>query len=356
MQTYDLVSVWLHDDLCGIVMGYFQSASRTWKDIAIAGEYEVCISCPDEYLHETIVGAAREGWFHLLQMLLEKDPTGLDYALRAACRWGHNDIVEWLLSKGAHKYNWGMRGACKGGHIELMTKMATFGVTEWKRCIYSAFWNGRPEVIEWIQKNSPVDWTRFGYYGACRGGHLEIVRNLLREMPHFDKLDGYEHVCRGGHSDMEELRPLHNLDLYLADVCCYGNMERIEHIISLGANSWNYGLYGACRGRHVQLANEMLKRGAFDCKGALNRASASGCMKLVEQFLDAYTEQAMYNACLRNRQAVVKRFLQMGSTDFNSGFSGACQGEHIKLMREMAKRGATKCACNKSIADHFLMN
>ena len=33
-------------------------------------------------------------------------------------------------------------------------------------------------------------------------------------------------------------------------------------MISKGANNWNYGLYGACKGGHKEILNYMISKGA----------------------------------------------------------------------------------------------
>jgi len=36
-------------------------------------------------------------------------------------------------------------------------------------------------------------------------------------------------------------------------------------MISKGANDWNYGLYGACYGGHMELVKLMISKGATRC-------------------------------------------------------------------------------------------
>ena len=46
--------------------------------------------------------------------------------------------------------------------------------------------------------------------------------------------------------------------------CCEDGDYR--KMINRGANFWNYGLKGACRGGHIEIVELMIKKGAGWCK------------------------------------------------------------------------------------------
>ena len=56
-----------------------------------------------------------------------------------------------MLSKGANNYNKGLKGACKGGHLEIVKMMLDFG----------------------------ANYYNYGLCYACRGGHIEIVKMMI---------------------------------------------------------------------------------------------------------------------------------------------------------------------------------
>ena len=86
----------------------------------------------------------------------------------------------------------------------------------------------------------PVNIINDGLYGACLGGHIELV-NLMISRGADDWNNGLSGACRGGH------------------------IELVNLMISRGADDWNYGLSGACYGGHIELVNLMISRGANNC-------------------------------------------------------------------------------------------
>ncbi len=54
-----------------------------------------------------------------------------------------------------------------------------------------------------------------------------------------------------------------NWGLYRA--CEGGHMDIVELMIERGATNWNWGLYGACEGGHMDIVKLMIERGATGC-------------------------------------------------------------------------------------------
>ena len=44
-----------------------------------------------------------------------------------------------------------------------------------------------------------------------------------------------------------------------------GHIDIVKSLIEKGANDWHLGLYGACRGGHIDIINFMIEKGATEC-------------------------------------------------------------------------------------------
>ena len=86
----------------------------------------------------------------------------------------------------------------------------------------------------------PKEWSNDGLYGACLGGHRDLV-DLMIEKGADNWNWGLYSACLGGHRDLTVL------------------------MISKGANHWNLGLYYACQGGHRNLVDLMIQKGATQC-------------------------------------------------------------------------------------------
>lgn len=127
-QTRLMLLNHLHPDLVGIVLLYFQSTKRKWKQMARAGEYEACLQCPSrnedvkvwEFSYEAgLRGALEGGYLAIVEMMIHKGARNMDRALRHACRGGHMEMVKYVLNKGVSVHGMGLHGAREGRHFEI---------------------------------------------------------------------------------------------------------------------------------------------------------------------------------------------------------------------------------------------
>ncbi len=113
-------------------------------------------------------------------------------------------------------------------------------------------------------------WDR-GLYGACRSGHLDIVK-LMIEKGACDWSGGLHTACKYGHLDTVKLiikkgaRDWNrdwNWGLFYA--CRGGNIDIVKLMIEKGGNCWNWGLNNACKGGHINIIKLMIEKGAYRC-------------------------------------------------------------------------------------------
>lgn len=92
---------------------------------------------------------------------------------------------------------------------------------------------------------------------------------------------------------------------------------------------WNHGLYGACQGSYIDLAELMIENGADNL------------------------DQAFYHACLGGHLSSVELLISKGVTHWNHGLSGACSGGHIDLADLMISKGAITWSCGSTLCSIF---
>ena len=89
-------------------------------------------------------------------------------------------------------------------------------------------------------------------YGACLRGYHDFIQFIILNQKNCNWNQGLFGACYGGH------------------------MELVHLVISKGAYDWNHGLYGACRGGHKDLVNLMILQGANNWKAGLCSACEGG--------------------------------------------------------------------------------
>ncbi len=69
-----------------------------------------------------------------------------------------------------------------------------------------------------------------------------------------------------------------------------------------------------------------------------------------------YWNGGLYGACKGGHESLIKLMIEKGANDWNSGLNNACRGgnECIGIVKLMIEKGATQCCyCDKSISEHI---
>ncbi len=105
--------------------------------------------------------------------------------------------------------------------------------------------NDLMKIRKFNKMNLYWDW---GLYGACEGGHMDIVRFLIEKGA--DQWDwGLSYACRGGHMEIVKLmieKGCKWLNGGLSNACKHGHMNIVKFLIEKGASVCGYG-YGCGR-------------------------------------------------------------------------------------------------------------
>ena len=137
-----------------------------------------------------------------------------------------------------------------------------------------------PQIYEKLIKI----FSRRGFFGASKGGHLEIVQVIVEKYtPSRDDVKvAWECAC---------------------SQCSWDVIFYLKEKFDISHQS-NRGLYEACRGGHQKLVNWLIENGESDWYSGLRGACESGSVSLI-QFM-----------------------IERGATNIREGFEITCQTEH----------------------------
>ena len=150
----------------------------------------------------------------------------------------------------------------------------------------------------------------------------------------------------------------------LRKYCINNNLIKIKKVIGTDLNSnyglildWNYGLYGACKGGHIEIIKLMIKKGATRLDGGLYSACEGGNLDIVKLMIEKgamWWDHGLVYACIGGNMDIVKLMIEKGATRLNCGLYSACVNGHINIVKLMIEKGATRCGyCNKSMEKHL---
>lgn len=129
---------------------------------------------------------------------------------------------------------------------------------------YSIGMSGFAELCE----NLPLHHRESGFFGACMGDHREIVY-LFFAMGYVNWNHGLDYASSHGYIEMALdmiNRGADNLNLGLSNACQNGHTKLAYQMIYKGATDLNLGLYSACKSGNLETIELMLEKGATKFK------------------------------------------------------------------------------------------
>lgn len=222
-----------------------------------------------------------------------------------------NDLVNLTLS-----YAWDncscLKSVCYNGNYEEAMK--------YKGYLYSVYYSSRgghfrlaKELLEGNEKFRIV-----GLAGACKNNNMEIAKYMLADElsdKHSDINFAFGKTCSGGHINMIKLvlDNIPNIDINIGFVlaCKHGHRKVIDYLISIvDAQNWRHYFNTCCRYNQFELSKFMLS-------------------KIIDLDDGENLGQEYYGAAHYGRKDVLEYMISMENTDLNWStiFMGSCEGE-----------------------------
>ncbi len=159
---------------------------------------------------------------------------------QACCvKWGNLRRIDTLIKEGVFDYNLGLFYACREGSYGLVIFMVFNGTpTNWNEAMNETMntqiTHSREAIIELLLLNRKYANYLEIFRNCCSLGYIKVIKYMIKKYRKISLYSGFYNACRGGHLDLVKLL--------------------IEH----GANNWNGGLEGACYGGHYKIVIFMI--------------------------------------------------------------------------------------------------
>lgn len=144
-------------------------------------------------------------------------------------------------------------------------------------CVYGACVGGHTDIVKiftYTSLNRKISWG-CALRCACEGGNIDIINFIISENKKINWNSGLRGACRGGNMDIVELiitksenKELNWSNYCLSDACRGGNIDIVKLLIEKSGDawlSWNAGLMHACKYGHTHIINLMIEKGATYC-------------------------------------------------------------------------------------------
>jgi hypothetical protein len=193
---------------------------------------------------------------------------------------GNEQFVHLIENK-----NWGMLGAARGGHLDIVKFLVRKGANDWNWGMARAAQGGHLDIVEFFISKGARGWNR-GMAGAARGGHLDIVKFFISKgANNWD--EGMVEAARGGHLDIIDFfigKGANNWELGMQLAAYGGHLDIVKFLVSKGANDWNGGMEEAARGGHLDIVKFFISKGADDWDWGMEAAVEDGHQDIIDFF------------------------------------------------------------------------
>jgi hypothetical protein len=301
----------------------------------------------------------RNGDIEKVKVNITESPLMLNRGLAGACIGGHIELVELIIERSDDlDWNLGLCGACIGGHSDIALLMIEKGANDLKFSLYGACLHGHQELVELVITklysvpliSSDVDSIPQISYGEStlsgRGFLLGNTEDFSRKRQKFlhsisnifdtineENSDDMSDEIMGDEMSDEIMGDMKLLDMAIETMIIPSIMD--SNFGMPLANCWNWGLFGASLGGHLELVELMIKYG--------NQGDGFTAIEL---------GFGLSGACLGGHIEVVELFIKRDVKYWNIGLCSACMGfsnaqsalgiglDHLKIGKLMLDKGA----------------
>jgi ankyrin repeat protein len=215
-------------------------------------------------------------------------------------------------------------------------------------------------------KSMRINYLNDCLFIALEYGHVNIAKYIV-------KIGAKEHynyalywASRGGH--MESIRYIllkgaRNLNGGLLGACHNGHIDIADYFIKKGASNLDEAFEEACQNNNTDILDYLIEKGANNFENGFVIASEYGKMDLVKYFIDKrligniseIINSALCGACLNGHIDMVNYLVENGANDFEGAFEDACYGGHLDMVEYIVENyGANNFA--EIIQEVFIEN
>lgn len=213
----------------------------------------------------------------------------LGEGLKHACVYNYVEIINYLISKiddlggdVVASFNKGLWGACFGGHMEIVKLMINKGAVSYVYGLVYSFTRGHLEIAKLMLKHgrSYLNKRLYDSCISCYGKHrcVDIITFILEQ-------------GRGSSINVEK---------FLRFACEDGDLKLAKLMIQNGASDVYRGLKLACSHGHLELCKFMVECGSINIGEGLEEACYNGDTEMVSFLLSSYDFTGDYHHYLND--------------------------------------------------------
>lgn len=220
-----------------------------------------------------------------------------------ACKHDQKTTIELFIKHNYAYYTRGFEGACKGGHLDIVKQM----LAKILKNEYDYYEEHKEELEDDVYLDQEYDIRRvvdIGISNAAEKGHLHVVKYLRTIFSNKFQRYQFHSVFKGGNQQlikMAEKDIKYDFDEY-------------------GPTEYNRGLMGACHGGHITLVDYCINKKADDFVNSTTMSIIGGHTKLVKYMLPKCEKRdlnmLLRNACgskHENRLEIIKILIDYGA-------------------------------------------
>lgn len=239
----------------------------------------------------------------------------------------------------------GVVGACKGGHLELVKMFSEKGEMGYGNCVYYAARFNHRHILDYFQSEG-IQYYSYGMNGAAHGGDIELVEFFMNKGSRNYKEAMYYASINGDF----------NLVKFFAEkcsgnyntTCLYGaiknnNLDMVNFFVENGS-SIQVGLDLATFFDNIDMMDYFIQKGADDWDSALINAAHGGHPHLVQYCIErgasAPYDNALEFAIIDSNYEIIEILTLYNGCDLNTALLCAVEHNMIDLVIFFIERGA----------------
>jgi ankyrin repeat protein len=306
-----------------------RNRSKTDKFLAARMGYDTILRTHEPLIVNRMYIAARVGNISYLQNMIKmipyNDKNVYNKIIESASINGHYDIVILAMDLGGIFSITAFSNASKNNHIELIDMFAKPGE---KFNVSRAAYNGHINIIKLLLNRGTI-YRYCAITNAARNGHLDIIELILEDGINNIRInDVVQKASLGGHINVIKYLMSKdnkdNIDINdaMVSACTGGHISVVKYFISLGASSFNRGLYDAIMSGNKDLMLLLLNLGD----------------------ISKSTYSFLYIAAFKGNMDMILTLIEHGEINYNSiayGASMAKSESNTKVLIFSVNKGAT---------------